>query len=237
MKYKLIKEYPGSPGLGTIYEPLLFNSYKNYTEFWEEVIEKDYEILSIKSPYGPLLIDKLTNGEDFAEIFLSPKRINEGYKIHSVKRLSDSEVFTLKEIIDIRVDNKYKEEILEINIVNNQIRFKTKKGFVVLEVAKKVKQPLFTTEDGVDIFEGDSFIRVDIKTMQLFDEKVTHNVHKNYIGVDFFKERGILHFSTKEKAEEYILLNKPCLSFMDINPILTNYTQQIALKEIIKSKL
>ena len=45
MKYKLIKEYPGSPKLGTIltHEEL---QYCNQNEYYQEVVKKDYEILS-----------------------------------------------------------------------------------------------------------------------------------------------------------------------------------------------
>ena len=57
MKYKLIKEYPGSPKLGIIAEPndyrKMFNNRWVYdigkdSEFWQLVEEKDYQILSIK---------------------------------------------------------------------------------------------------------------------------------------------------------------------------------------------
>ena len=45
-KYKLIKTYPGSPKLGTIltHEEL---QYCNWNEYYQEVVEKDYEILSL----------------------------------------------------------------------------------------------------------------------------------------------------------------------------------------------
>lgn len=60
-KYRLIKKYPGSPELGTI---IYINDDKcycdksggllgekdivlNYPEFWGEIVEKDYEILTV----------------------------------------------------------------------------------------------------------------------------------------------------------------------------------------------
>jgi hypothetical protein len=89
-----------------------------------------------------------------------------------------------------------------------------------LNNVEKVKQPLFTTEDGVDIFKGD-------KTYYVFNDltpecnsgfkckwKVRGGFYQNYQvnqGNEYYKV-----FSTKEKAEEYILLNKPCLSINDI---------------------
>jgi len=49
-KFKLIKTYPGSPELGAEVD---FTGFKQltqqaieYPEFWEQVVEKDYEILS-----------------------------------------------------------------------------------------------------------------------------------------------------------------------------------------------
>lgn len=223
MKYKLIKTYPGSPELDTICKydknpwsdsnsflnPVL--NLKDYPEFWQPVVEKDYEILSyitIKSEiikYKDLDINDDCNCDRYL-------------KIHSVKRLSDSEIFTIGDTIDIRIDNKYKQEILEINIVKNEIRFKTKKGVVVFYIAVKLKQPLFTTEDGVDIFESDKYYSIGIKNVNnLF------KIAGPYINPQATNPTGdILHFSTKEKAEEYILLNKPCLSLNDVQKIITS---------------
>ena len=70
MKYKLIKLLPfeNSPKIGYISEPhctqkdgahywngLWFNP-ENYPEFWQKVVEKDYEILSFKLP-GNNIVD------------------------------------------------------------------------------------------------------------------------------------------------------------------------------------
>jgi len=45
LKYKLIKEYPGSPKLKTITsidtEYLTEDTYRNFPEFWEKVEEKE----------------------------------------------------------------------------------------------------------------------------------------------------------------------------------------------------
>ena len=70
-----------------------------------------------------------------------------------------------------------------------------------------IKQPLFTTEDGVDIFENDSYY---VATKEFY---ILQHVKANYgSGTSLIAK----YFSTKEKAEEYILLNKPCLSLNDI---------------------
>jgi hypothetical protein len=99
-----------------------------------------------------------------------------------------------------------------------------------------VKQPLFTTEDGVDIFEGDYYYPVE-KTYYFLHEKQTNNHCTN--------DDKFWIFSTKEKAEEFILMNKPCLSLNDITTIYkginkkTNHpsSQANQLKNLVKQKL
>ena len=44
------------------------------------------------------------------------------------------------------------------------------------------------------------------------------------------------HFATKKKAEEYILYNKPCLSYGDVQEYLKVKDQKEVLK-FVKSKL
>ena len=152
MKYKLIKEYPGSPKLGTITDrTMYFPEY--YPSFWQPVVEKGYETLSLvaseKNPQHKKG-SKFLHNKDYKFKNMHP---TEFWDIYSVKRLSDGEIFTIGDIIDTRVDNKYKQEILEISIKNNTIMFRTKLGFVILSVAKKVKKPLFTTEQRSEIEE------------------------------------------------------------------------------------
>jgi hypothetical protein len=68
-KYKLIKQYPGSVVLGTIAQPndlIQHDFFEKYSEFWQEVIEKDYEILiSRVVPQEILSVKRLSDGEVF----------------------------------------------------------------------------------------------------------------------------------------------------------------------------
>ena len=88
-KYKLIKKYPGSDSVGTIVTGYGKDGWyskgpggKTYDwtlivynpEYWEEVVEKDYEILKTCPIEGI---------------------------IYSVKRLSDGEVFTVGDRIKV----------------------------------------------------------------------------------------------------------------------------------------
>ena len=95
-KYRLIKTYPGSPVLGfeiaksgaSTYVGGSGNTFqirKEYieyhSEFWEKVVEKDYEILCIKHK----------KNKCFYRNSIDLRNLN-FYDIHSVKRLSDGEV-------------------------------------------------------------------------------------------------------------------------------------------------
>jgi hypothetical protein len=80
-----------------------------------------------------------------------------------------------------------------------------------------IATPLFTTEDGVDIYEGDTYfgcgkwpdgspsgcIKDSVATDTRLDRKYGWN-------------KTFKCFSTKEAAEEYVLMNKPVLSLNDL---------------------
>lgn len=153
-----------------------------------------------------------------------------GSIIHSVKRLSDGEIFTIGDKIDIR--GKKDATLKWINYTNNEVAIGTSYAMVVnLWELKHCEKPLFKTEDGVDIYEGD-------EVTWLFRDEIkiagTRKADKNmYIYLKYF--------STKEAAEQYVLLNKPCLS---INDLKNNYdcfeargNNEIKLKELIKNKI
>lgn len=276
MKYKLIKEYPGSPKLGSIIEEddgayyipddnnkLSFTELDYYPyvypEFWEKVIEKDYEILSFKNIHNNLIYDK------YQEIYrneTSTRLIGyclEFYKIHSIKRLSDDEIFTIGD--KIFPNNKiYKFELKDniLKIWHCDISFSTPiiagpsgqpgncswiKGINNL---KKIKQPLFKTEDGVEIFENDFYCAVNITFFNNYGLQKAFAKKSPDLTPFWQSNRSVCkYFSTKEKAEEYILLNKPCLSLketLDILdlPLYKNHTSlkfKEKLKELVKQKL
>lgn len=89
-----------------------------------------------------------------------------------------------------------------------------------------VKQPLFTTEDGVDIFEGDIYF--------LVTEKYNYGIAYTRNNSNYSKtlQNNNKRFSTKEAAEEYVLLNKPCLSLKEIKENTT--IKGLSLKKLQK---
>ena len=144
MKYILKKEYPGSPKLGNIIDNLENDWIENYPEFWEEVVvKKDYEILSV-----------ITNNNKFIEkVYNQDATIEPYWKIHSVKRLSDGEIFTIGDKV-VGYNNSI-AKIKTIDLVGEislNIGTDKSEGFS-LKNLKKVKQPLFTTEQRSEIEE------------------------------------------------------------------------------------
>jgi len=233
-KYKLIKTYPGSPCFGTeIIEAAdirgryfikrsdiwFINNPEKYPEYWEEVVEKDYEILSFISTdkaigEKPNVIRYISKDQYSIEDYLyKGDSVRSGaYLIHSVKRLSDSEIFTIGDKIDWENISK-SVVITKIELNREQIVVFAKyhsnmEGSLPLKVITKIKQPLFTTEDGVDIYEGDDFWILDILNFTVPVEAVGRSFNN-------YKDK-YLDFSTKEKAEKYVLMNKKSLSPNDI---------------------
>lgn len=98
----------------------------------------------------------------------------------------------------------------------------------------KPKTVLFTTEDGVDVFYGVIFWNVS-NEFNIIDYQITNDKYK----LDFLK--NYKQFSTKQAAEEYILMNKPCLSINDFYSFSSCQAEEQnthrKLKELVKSKL
>ena len=220
MKYILKKEYPGSPKLGNIIDNLENDWIENYPEFWEEV--KDYEILSLARlcSIKPTITDVSDYGDEFIEAMLKC----DNARIHSIKRLSDSQIFTIGDEL------KNNQKIISISLIDNQIRIYSQYSFYYLKDIVKVRQKLFTTFDNVDIFKGDISFGVN-SNFKLSEVK---HINKLYI------YPNVKEFSTKEKAEEYILLNKPCLSLTEIWEIIdtSSYLKlKSKIEDLVKSKI
>jgi len=142
--------------------------------------------------------------------------------IHSIKRKSDSEVFTVGDAVQsIRSNwqgNDCKIEIIrakEDGTIDFTINQNGDKGTYrnCLNNFRKVKTPLFLTEDGIEIFEGDYYCHTTLD-FQILGSKAG-NLSGNLLG-----KKGYYYFSTEDKAQEWIILNKPMLSIKDIQPII-----------------
>lgn len=74
IEYKLIKEYPGSPPLGTKIDENGFDGSmttlcnpEKYPEFWEKIDEKAYEVLSFIGKEFPRIYKLQNNGSYLCE--------------------------------------------------------------------------------------------------------------------------------------------------------------------------
>jgi len=230
-KYKLIKNYPGS---GIVVGKILDFTNTNeiiientdgftytyclgdcqlYPEFWELVVEKDYEILSFvhDGSHGVPLGFKIniTNGwlesYDRQVLPLSHYLESSCWKINSVKRLSDGGIFTINDKLDgFDVTTK----ISLFRIENNQMKVGIREvGVVSLSACKHKKNPILVTEDGKEIFEGDRFSYVNY-LLSPFLDIVAYPNHST--------KDGMHCFSIPKLALEYIEDNKPQFSKKDM---------------------
>lgn len=233
-RYKLIKRYPGSGVEGAIVEfsnSLLDdivaysgtgkcpsrNEAKNNPEYWEEIKDKEYEILSwIGNDVSSALEGKIYKNEPIN--YRDDKWHNERLNIHSVKRLSDGEIFTIGDKIknkDTRSGGLIKSFLLitEENYDNKVVGILSSKigqiavqanynlpQFVLNEI-ERAKNPLFTTEDGVERYIDDKYyISLGGNTISEMVVKSTHKTSN-------FKD-GYKRFSTYEACREFMDRNK-----------------------------
>jgi len=102
------------------------------------------------------------------------------------------------------------------------------------------RQPLLITHDGVELFEGDSVWGFYTGFGYIFEQ----------IDLKRAKEEQWLKFSSREKAEDYIILNKPLLSINDLLDFLEHKTSKPLwnwdrttpsferdIRELVKSRL
>ena len=141
-KYRLIKTYPGSPKLNTI---LIIDSsqetgyYSENSEFWEEIVEKDYEILEIQGKYGGISSYKEQYNSDLKD-----------KSIYKIIRLSDKEIFTIGDKTNNGTISKFEANS---NVIRVFFEEKHKNYHVNLNSINYIKQPLFTTEQRSEIEE------------------------------------------------------------------------------------
>jgi len=175
----------------------------------------DYEILSFTSQYPDVkeVCFKHDNGKfgrnwgqrsEHEMLIEVSKNIR---KIHSIKRLSDDEIFTIGDKI-YYTDGDFKHDhcsIDDLTIIDNKIyvnhHYKGNPNRFINEWIKVIHEPikpvLFTTHDGVDITQGDINIyfcrnNSSFKVSMLIQSSKVNNLAEYY------------YFSTKEACQAYI---------------------------------
>jgi hypothetical protein len=237
--------------------------YSKNTEFWQKIEKQKYQVGKwYRNSVGLFHVTKVENDTVFAYGFCREKLSeNESFPI---KKYEEEDVLACEEEIGnaliyeakrrgykTGIEVKRTQFMLDrfdspkasINVVIEEDNFNyddfdnslTIDGRVIFIQGKwaeiiEAKTPLFTTEDGVDIFKGDSYYLASNDFCICY--------------CSFYSKPDLAYklFSTKEKAEEYILLNKPCLSLNDVSKYykaLLSFSNgnSMGLRNLVKSKL
>lgn len=218
--FKLIKEYPGSPCMGTIKKVqtregklLTYNTwelYDIYPEFWEEVKEKEYEILSFEYDESRTTLREngyyvweqcdpidCYNGKGATLEEMLDENKYPNCKIFSIYRFSDGEIFTIGDKVEggpITAFNVYPNII--VPIVTTQWG---DTSFHFHELKKETY--LFKTEDNVPIYKGDKYWYV-------CDDLPTILYSLDHADKGSGSKKDVHYFSTKQAAEDYITRNR-----------------------------
>lgn len=207
----LVKEFVNTLYIDTI------ASEKEIEDFKKAKLPKlGYEVLDMVCNNGVISsyensMNTYPNKELWVKYFLES---NIGWQIHSVKRLVDNEVFTIGDKVLLSENSPVSSSITKFEQDGGAI-LATIHGLennnynLNLVYKAKVRQPLFTTEDNVEIYEGDAIWSVDIDFVIIG----MYPIYKNTYHTE------IKYFKNINAAEKYVLMNKPCLSFNDIMSI------------------
>lgn len=95
------------------------------------------------------------------------------------------------------------------------------------EFWEKLEYPVLITEDGIEIYDGQTCFTV-FNNFKILPQDVFLGM-KNYVGLKYF--------STKKAAENYVRCNFPCMSFNDIWNMSKNKDSKNSYVVISKSDL
>lgn len=172
---------------------------------WEKYIKEhtanDWEILSFKHQDGTVTTSSLKDCHKWphlTESFTTEDALELGTRIsiHSVRRLSDNEVFTVGDVVNRGKITKFSPK--EFWAGGMCVETDHKNETSILSLTKRT--PLFTTEDGKPVYPGNKYYFVtpfmDIYKTTATDCTLAEN----------------RKFSTREAAEQWVEDNKPIAS-------------------------
>ena len=225
-KYKLKQWYPSLPKdwkvgvvikqsgiecLSNIYCPLNSLTHQtlnkgeveNSPDYWEEVVEKDYEILGVlhlkTDTTFTLLEGQAVWGSDV--------------DIIQIRRPSDGEVFNLGDVVTSELICWENATIESFTTEGNcaLVKYNTGGQFVT-EYLRNIKKrlPVITTKDGITLYEGDTWYGLHEFSKEGIITRTTRESDPKG------RYENLTLFSTMEAAEDYVLMNKPCLSIQDV---------------------
>ncbi len=230
--YRLQKAYPGSLEVGTevkwgnnglsgeCYEARvkagIFRFRKdiieNNPEFWQEVEQLDYEILTFSDNVTKgVLYEKQPSGRYGKGGFSTEDcLVKYGNSIHSVKRLSDGVVFTVGDCV-VTKNVLIPEIITGFRINDGKTSFKkgiwvtVKNGGMHLDRIKEIRRPILTTEDGVPVYSYDSVQH------WVINGNCEYALGLCKPNVDLLRDEPNTYkvFSTENAARDYVRKNTP----------------------------
>lgn len=214
---------------------------------WELVSNSDFEILTFYCPESEKYADLQKNGNyfnsrEFAEPLFGGAKVSDllnskSHTICSVRRLSDGQIFSVGDYFRA-MGRKYKITSFRMGIVNDglyadgQAKNGDQYSGYDIKHLQKIDGPLFTTHDGQPIYYADEYYIVYPQYTTSWVSQAVDKMHG-----------ALATFSTKELAEAWILMNKPCLSITDIIKVghqstlhLMNFDELVnKLKVLVKS--
>lgn len=239
-KYKLIKEYSGSPILNSIaydigirynisryLEPLECidsthrKNIENHPEYWEEVKDKGYRIIqfaNIKNTLSYIYLedrDYYTGQRSLEELLNDPRKL-----IYSIKRLSDGEIFNIDDKIEVFKSNGT-GEFMSFKINGIFVDKKDSNTFILTNRTQRY----ITNDYPYEIRKAKQKLFVTEDGVEIFNGDAYYYINKSLkcsiekvtnVQFDAGQHNMFVNFSTKERAKEYLGLHKKQYSKQDI---------------------
>lgn len=160
----------------------------------------------------------IENSSDWEEIIENngKRLLYKGNILYNVKRLSDNQEFTIGDKV-LNSRNELKTILGFVDTCNIQVELGTGNFVDYIDNLCNIqhyKEPILTTEDGYEMYEGDKVYFVEIGEYLHKGCETVNSYKYNYILDKDFK-----FFKTKENAEKYIYENKPEFSRKQIKEL------------------
>lgn len=200
----LVAEYVGSiKGFERDLTPLTIEQFKKSKQLKPN---KDWEIVSfdiMDEIFGKVEAKKESNSQ-YGRYLMDEQQMIKHFPIHSVRRLTDNLVFSVDDDTAIR-----KIDSFSIDKSVNDIKVHYKEGgWDYLSQVKKAKHPVFTTSDGVSMFDDDEYYKVW--------DNLLYTKYYASKGGEYPSKYTRTTFSTEDAAKKYVLFNSPKLSINDV---------------------
>lgn len=140
------------------------------------------------------------------------------YEFETSKEISEDKFHAIKAAIEFAINNKPEDVV----IGGHTFKFQS------VETEPEAVAPLFVTDDGVGIPQG-----YEGRLWRVFVTNTSFEMWKPYeMGMPrYINSKEEKYFSTEQAAQEYILMNKPCLS---VNEVVDKWANDDYFPEVVK---